>query len=206
MVRKWQIYKITNLINGKLYVGKQSHENPDYFGSGKLIIAAIKKYGKHNFEKTIIDETYGDKEGSELEIFWISELNSIQYGYNLELHGFGGIISNRQRRKIANTVSNLWKDPESVYNTREYRDKLSDAHKRPCLEETKRKIGIANKGEKNGTAAKFEIDGVIYNTRLDAAKAFGISDTMVAKRCNNPKFPTWVRLSPIIPKKKRNKI
>ena len=43
------IYKITNLINGKIYVGKSEREDSyhrkNYFGSGVIIRLAIKKYG-----------------------------------------------------------------------------------------------------------------------------------------------------------------
>jgi len=40
------IYKITNLINNKFYIGQDIKNNPKYLGSGNLIISAIKKYGK----------------------------------------------------------------------------------------------------------------------------------------------------------------
>lgn len=45
------IYKTTNLINGKIYIGQDSKDRPNYYGSGKLIHRAIKKYGKENFKK-----------------------------------------------------------------------------------------------------------------------------------------------------------
>jgi len=51
---KHYIYKTTNLITKKFYIGKHSSQNIEidtYLGSGILLERAIKKYGKHNFKK-----------------------------------------------------------------------------------------------------------------------------------------------------------
>ena len=60
------IYKITNNLNGKYYIGRHSTNNIDdsYMGSGVGILNAIKKYGVENFTKEIIAET------SSSELLW----------------------------------------------------------------------------------------------------------------------------------------
>lgn len=79
------IYKITNLINNKIYIGQDIKNDTKYFGSGKLIKLAIKKYGKENFIKEIIEYCTDEKHMDEREIFWIKEFNStdIKIGYNI---------------------------------------------------------------------------------------------------------------------------
>jgi hypothetical protein len=52
----YYIYKITNLVNKKIYIGvhQTKNLNDEYFGSGMLLNRAIKKYGKEFFSREII--------------------------------------------------------------------------------------------------------------------------------------------------------
>lgn len=53
----YYLYKTTNLINGKIYIGahKSKRQDDPYLGSGKFLIRAIEKYGVENFQKTILE-------------------------------------------------------------------------------------------------------------------------------------------------------
>ena len=89
MNKKGIIYKTTNLINGKFYIGKDQNNNSDYIGSGILLKKAIKKYGRENFVKEVLEECLIE-ELSDKEIYWINKLNAIQNGYNIAEGGAGG--------------------------------------------------------------------------------------------------------------------
>ena len=80
------IYKTTNLVNGKIYIGQDKNNNPNYYGSGKLLKLAIKKYGKKNFKKEILEECTSIDELNEREIYWIGffKSNDRYTGYNIK--------------------------------------------------------------------------------------------------------------------------
>ena len=89
------IYKITNNINNKIYVGSHKTKNKDdgYTGSGKYLKHAINKYGVENFTKEILFEFYTakemyDKEAEIVDDDFLAEENT----YNLKRGGFGGLI------------------------------------------------------------------------------------------------------------------
>ena len=87
-----QIYKITNTVNGKIYVGKDEASRPYYMGSGLLLRRALKKYGKENFIKEILEECSDRKTLSDREQWWINHLQcqNPTIGYNISKGGDGG--------------------------------------------------------------------------------------------------------------------
>ena len=85
----YTIYKITNKLNDKFYIGMHKTPNLEdgYMGSGKLIKAAIQKYGLENFTKQIlfIFDNEEDMKNKEKEVVILSEQS-----YNLCEGGKGG--------------------------------------------------------------------------------------------------------------------
>jgi urocanate hydratase len=108
------IYKITNNINGRMYIGsKQGNVEATqyYYGSGTVIKKAIEKYGKHNFSKDILFvlDNIEDMKAKEIEV--LTELDcasSLQY-YNCHNNYSGGYIpeaySKESRAKIGKANS-----------------------------------------------------------------------------------------------------
>jgi len=126
------IYRTTNLINQKFYVGKDTHNNPNYYGSGKRLKLAIKKYGIENFKKKVLEVCDTLELLNEREKFWIKELNAISEGYNISLGGDGGdTISNNPRRdEISKKISESNKGKfVGKTNSKETREKISNALK-----------------------------------------------------------------------------
>lgn len=98
------IYKITNLINNKIYIGQHKadkYEPEKYFGSGTALGLAIKKYGITNFKQELVKEYNTKEELDTAEIFWISAFNTADpnFGYNLTNGGSGGCIFRSEETK-----------------------------------------------------------------------------------------------------------
>lgn len=70
------IYKTTNLVNGKIYIGLDTKLKDTYLGSGLYIGRAIKKYGRENFKREIIDQADNYEDLQNKEIFWIKKFNA----------------------------------------------------------------------------------------------------------------------------------
>ena len=124
----YYVYQITNLINNKIYVGKHKSPKPPfengYLGSGKQIIAAIKKYGIDNFKKEVL---YYCNDAHEMAVKE-SEIVTEDFvkrtdTYNMHKGGNGGWDhwngSDKHReksslggQKSASRSNNPFKDPE----------------------------------------------------------------------------------------------
>lgn len=156
-----EIYKVTNKINGKAYIGKTSkglerrmaeHLKSASHGSQHVFHKAIRKYGSQSFEWFIVDIADSLDILNEKEIYWISYFNTkIPNGYNITDGGDGGPIM---------------KGNDNPSKRPAVRKKLSEASRgRTCSKETVLKISQSLKGhsysigEKNGMYGKHHSQG-----------------------------------------------
>lgn len=169
------VYKITNLINEKIYIGVHKTENLDdgYMGSGTHLRRSQEKYGIENFKKEYlaIFDNSEDMFNMESEIVNEDFINR-EDTYNMKLGGFGGwdyINKKIDKNIIATRNKNNSPFGADFYKGRDYlRILLSERFKKlnsenklnrkvnyglKHSEETKQKIGKANSihqtGEKN---------------------------------------------------------
>ena len=143
------IYKITNNLNGKIYIGKHITENIDdgYMGSGTVIKKAIRKYGVENFTKEILFDVYGEDLMNFLEEAIVDEaFVAREDTYNLKTGGDGGSHGEEVRRRISETEKGRipWNKGKTGIFSEEARRKISEANKgkpgHPCSDETKKKL------------------------------------------------------------------
>jgi len=117
------IYKITNNINGKIYIGKTLYSIEkrwsEHFNDctrrkneNRPLYRAMIKYGIENFQIEKLEEC-SEQEVNEREQYWIEKLNSFKYGYNATLGGDGKAYLDRDFLiKTYQEVQNISKTAE----------------------------------------------------------------------------------------------
>lgn len=171
------IYKITNILNGKIYVGKHQTKdlNDGYMGSGKSIKFAIRKYGKQNFKKEILFIFDNEIEMNAKEKELITEDFVIRDDtYNIGIGGEGGPhfrgkthgqymkdinSSDTHREKISKGLKLYYQDngipTKGLKRSEEYKRKISECREgKNHSEETKKSISDSLKGRKHSEETK----------------------------------------------------
>lgn len=178
------IYKITNIQNGKIYIGQTIRSIEQRFKrhiadalNGNLdthFARAIRKYGKDNFKLELVCSCSSHKDMCEKEQYWIRYYNSIEDGYNETdaLNKCGG-----------NTYQS--KTPEEMKVIAEKIRATKLGNKNPMAKRVKR-INIQTN----------EIE--IFDTVIACAQACGIKNgkTSISNRLNgqikSPYKNTWI--------------
>lgn len=165
------IYKVTNTINHKSYVGQHIGISfGNYWGSGTLLNRAYEKYGKDKFKRRIIDYASSKKELDFLEKYYIQLFKTaIPSGYNIAEGGHGGFTGSateETRRKISEALKGK---PKSL-KARKKQSEVRKGIRIPHSEETRRKISVSRLGIEPWNKGKgieidqFTLDGAYIRT------------------------------------------
>ena len=184
------IYKTTNLLSGKYYIGMHSTDNLDdgYLGSGTRLRRSINKYGEENFKLEILEYCNSREElkGRELEIVNLDEIAKIDC-MNLKVGGYGGLSNGEHREKFIEAgINNFNKTKEQrelsiakVVKTDFFKKRVSDGLKvyyethdgtfkgKKHSEETKEKMRKSkNVGSNNSQYGSCWITNEIENKKI----------------------------------------
>lgn len=165
----YTIYKVTNIINKKVYIGKHQTKNLDdgYMGSGKHLKRAIEKYGIDNFKKEILfvfdnESDMNAKEASLVTKDFVKESTN----YNLCPGGHGGFGYINENGLVPHNAEINKKISETAKRKKimpgaKNREAVSNAHKQGKIRydtftgknhtpESKEKISLAKKNTGTG--------------------------------------------------------
>lgn len=143
------IYKTTNLINGKVYIGQTTRDNLKYNGAGINLVKALEKYGDKNFERINIDYSSDREDLDNKEIFWIKwyrdqgfELYNISHGgrgtgkhseetkEKLRLARIGTRLSEETLAKMSNAQMGVKNSFYGKHHTKETKNAAAEKSKR----------------------------------------------------------------------------
>ena len=186
------IYKTTNLLSGRYYIGMHSTDdlNDGYLGSGTYLKRSINKHGKENHSIEILEFVNSREElaAREKEIVSLQEIAKKKC-MNLKVGGEGGF--SKEIQKIGSTLGNLRKS-ELLKQDAAFREKISnimslqmkkqykEGRENPNkghwkgkqhTEETKKKIGVTNstnqKGKNNSQFGKCWITDEVESKKIN---------------------------------------
>lgn len=211
------IYKITNKVTGKYYVGMHSTYNMEdgYFGSGKILKRSIAKYGIDAHAKEILLTADTRDQLVEHEKRLVNEeLVADPLSMNIRLggEGGGGWTREQQRennRKAQQTMKLLWQnDPDWAerkrQHSRENFQRLREEGKIPPptphvpgkfkhTEESKQRMSRAAKGRysggKNPKAIKVkDQEGNVFDTLIECAAYHSVHPDTISRWIRKGKF------------------
>jgi len=207
-------YITTNTINNKQYIGMHSSNIVDdgYLGTGKLILKAIKKYGKEFFNREILCICQTLEEANKNEKIFIEEYNTLSpNGYNLSPTGglgFKGCHSNETKQKMIGNKNAVGTIPSKETREKIRLTKLGNTYgfkkghtlnvgrkRSPMPEEQKRKISESNKGKKLSEEIRLKMS-LSMKGRQSNFKGIPRSEKIKRKisetKKNNPLQSTWL--------------
>lgn len=196
----YTVYKVTNKVNGKVYIGCHKTRNLDdgYMGSGKYLKRTINKHGLENFEKEILFVFDNPEEMFAKEAELVNEdFIAGENPYNLRIGGAGGfdyINANGLTSGISHRGNNLTEDARSK-GIASFWDRFNnDVKFKEEYIQKRREIALKQKGFVGAFTGKAHTD--------ESKQKIGKANSKHQKGKRNSQFGTcWITL----PKTKQNK-
>lgn len=150
------IYKTTNRVNGKIYIGQHRASTfESYLGSGKKLWNAIYKYGIDNFMVEMLCKCESNDELDEKEKYYIKLFDAcnVNVGYNIAEGGrnrmTGEHLSKEHRQKISQTLKGhkVSDETREKMSAAKRGHKLSEEHARKLHEGARCKAGLKLRGK-----------------------------------------------------------
>lgn len=148
------IYLVTNILNGKIYIGQTNGKRNDYFAGGKIIKQALRKYGKHNFTRQILEKgNFSKKDLDILEVKYIVQYksNTPSIGYNISKGGQGS----KGYKQTQESIDKRNKSMQETFKKRGYKrtpEQIANIvkhHKgRKYNQEVRTRMSLAHTGKK----------------------------------------------------------
>ena len=147
------VYKTTNLVNNKIYIGVHGTNkiNDGYLGSGKIFLKALKKYKKDNFKKDILKFFVNIESALEYEkVLVTEEFVNDDNNYNLQTGGLSNIhFSQETKNKMSKLRKQLFldepirrlilsKQKKELWKDEEYRERMEKMCKDPIIRKKRR--------------------------------------------------------------------
>lgn len=181
-MKRHYLYVTTCHVNNKKYVGqhitrcqtKKDMLNDKYYGSGTILLSAIKKYGKDKFTKEIIHICDSQKEIDKFEIGYISYHDVLDNPSEWYNRSGGG-----QFDRAENHSKYISKKMKEVWGRKEYRDKL-----RETLDSDEYRIthGKRTKGEIESENIQRKYNNLIRVMRIIRNKKIKEENILIAKQ------------------------
>lgn len=133
-MKTYTIYKHTNKLNNKSYIGqtcqnvKKRWQNGAGYKNCPIFYQAILKYGWDNFTHDILEENLTEHEVDEREIYWINFYNSQKDGYNFTSGGCGNHnFSQEHKQNLKNSVVKKLGKSVICVNTKQIYSSINEA-------------------------------------------------------------------------------
>lgn len=194
------IYKTTNILNNRYYIGLHSTNRLDdgYFGSGSILCKAIKKYGKSNFVREVLYYCNNREEliEKEKEIVTQQLIDSDHKCYNRYPGGSGVGFGDKNPfygKKHSESLKRRFSEELILSGSRRgvnnsfFGKKHSEEYKRKSSD---RQIGITGTPGLYASMLKqtkgwWITPNACFMSSRDAAKHLGISESSIKKRCGS---------------------